>query len=156
MKERTFNTEVKNSLIESGAWAYKIPDAPIFPGQLTRFTGDKPCDIVGGYRGHFFGIESKQVKKYEAFGLRFFRPCQIENLDKMVAGENAAFAFLNIRQKKPYINRLLIFDWADETWKRETIKKRDLEILSLEEGIVGKNGLFDLGSFLEDLACGTI
>jgi len=148
-----------NSLREGSAWAYKIPDSPIFAGMKTRFTGAKPCDIVGGYAGYFFGIESKQIKKYQAFGIGALRPSQVGELSKITDAGNRAFVFLNVRIKKPYVNRLLIFDWEDDTWKgtpqRASLKKFDIEEIAMQEGIVGKNGLYDLGPFLEDLECAT-
>jgi len=157
MKEAHVNTEWKNSLKAYGAWAYKIADMPHFTGMKTRFDVEKPCDIVGGYKGIFFGIEGKMIKKYESFGLKNMRPSQIKNLNEMVTKGNRAFVFLNIRilpdQTRGIrrMNRLLIFDWAkwSSIWERSgTLKKKHLESA---KGIDGKNGLFDLRGFLSGL-----
>ena len=75
MKESTFNNEILNSLRQGGAWAYKIPDSPTsWTMAATRFTPEKPCDIVGMYQKIGFIVEGKQIKKFEAFGMNKMRP----------------------------------------------------------------------------------
>lgn len=113
MKEAKFTTETVRSVRHHGGWAYKIPDAPITKEilKITRFTAAKPCDIVCCIDGRMIAIETKQFKKWEALGLRHFEPEQIEGMNRIVANGGRAFVFLNIRIKKPYTNRLLVFEW---------------------------------------------
>lgn len=114
MKEAQFTTETVRSIRHHGGWAYKIPDAPITKEilKITRFTNAKPCDIVASYQGGFVAVETKQFKKWKALSKNDFRPEQIDGMTKIVASGGRAFVFLNIRIAKPYVNRLLIFDWA--------------------------------------------
>jgi penicillin-binding protein-related factor A (putative recombinase) len=163
MREAQFNTELVNSLKYWGAWAHKIPDLPASMAAGLRFTPDKPCDVVGGY-GKFFAIESKQIKKFEAFGMRFLRDSQIKELNSIIERGNRAFIFLNIRIKavKGKVkreNRLVIFDWKEFRELKETIKKADVEKLPyITYQTVKKNEfdkdteiIYNLKPFLESL-----
>jgi penicillin-binding protein-related factor A (putative recombinase) len=156
MKESQFNTEVLRSLQENGAWAYKIADQPTsWTAHATRFTPDKPCDIVAIYRGTGFIVEGKQIKKFEAFGANKIRPSQIKNMDEVVDKGGRAFVFLNIRIKavkgvSSHENRLVILDWSKlrDTFQTGSIKAKELKELSYIEGFKDR---FDLKSFLQDL-----
>lgn len=151
MNERIFTTEVMQSLRDQGAWAYKIPDAPITKEilKITRFTAPKPCDIVASLNGKFIAIECKLSKKAEAFNVNMLRRSQVEHLTNIVKSGGRAFIFLNIRvapDKSKNIhrmNRLVILDWAN--WgsriQKSSIKKD--ELLSLDY-IEGRKGSFDL------------
>jgi Holliday junction resolvase len=97
VRESTFNTEVVNSLKAEGFFAYKIPDTPASIVRGLRYSPEKPCDIVASIGGKFVAIESKQIKKIQAFGLRDFRESQIDSLNKIVRDGGKAYAFLNIR-----------------------------------------------------------
>jgi len=134
LKESKFNAELINSLDHWGAYAFKIPDLPASMTMGLRFVAEKPCDIFGGYHGKFFAIESKQIKKFEAFGLRHIRDSQIKHLTSMVKTGNRAFIFLNIRiaavkGKTKRENRLVIFDWADLSRKTESYKQKEVMAL---------------------------
>lgn len=148
MREAKFNTEIVNSLKEQGAWAEKIPDVP--RGMGLRFLPEKPCDIIGGFKGTFFMIESKQMKKFEAFGARHFRDNQLDALDRAVQTLNPAYAFLNVRIASPRTNRLIILDWI--TWghrlRQNSIKAEEIKKLPF---IQGHKERFDLTKFLEHL-----
>ena len=109
MKEAIVNTEIVNSLKAGGAWAYKIPDALTIGGG-NRFTAEKPCDIVGFYKGKGFAIESKQIKKYAPIGFKMLRPSQVRNFEEMISKGNRAFVFVNVRVPRDP-NRLLIFTY---------------------------------------------
>lgn len=151
MKENQFNTEIKNSLEEQGAWAYKIPDSPTsWTAHRTRFTPEKPCDIVGCYKSVGFLIEGKQSKKFEAFNINEVRASQQKNMDMAVDKGNRAFIFLNVRIAKPYENRLIIMDWAEvrDSLRNESIKAKQIKELPYT---TGKKGRFDLSEFLEGL-----
>ena len=156
MKENQFNTEVKNSLKKHGAWAYKIADQPTsWTASKTRFTPEKPCDIVAIHEGVGMLIEGKQFKKFEAFGLRHLRPSQVKNMDEAVDKNNRAFVFLNIRIKaiagrQRRDNRLIIFDW--KIW-RERIKEASIKHKEVRElpYIKGSRGGYDLTEFIKDL-----
>lgn len=156
MKESLFNTEILRSLQDEGAWAYKIADQPTsWTAHATRFTPDKPCDIVAMFLGHGFIIEGKQIKKFEAFGLDKIRPSQIKNMDEAVDKGNRAFVFLNIRIKAvkgetQHENRLITFDWAElrERFKSGSIKAKELKELPYIEGSKSR---FNLKTFLLDL-----
>lgn len=161
MRESTFNSELLHSLKEQGAWAYKIPDHPTsWTSHATRFTPDKPCDIVGMYKGVGFIIEGKQIKKFEAFGINSLRPSQIMNLDEAVNKGNRAFVFLNIRIKAEkgkvkHENRCLMFDWKiwRDRFKESSIKGKELPDIPYVEGKGSKDSgiRYNLAGFLGDI-----
>jgi hypothetical protein len=93
MKEVDFCTKVKNSLIALGAWAYKIPDSPIFKGNAQSFTPAKPCDLVAGINGRLVLIECKVIKRLSQFKLSLFRPSQIETFEN-IKRNGLAYAFV--------------------------------------------------------------
>jgi len=154
MRESVFNTEIVNSLRACGAWAYKISDSPAsWTMKQTRFTPDKPCDIIGCYNGKFFAIEGKQIKKVKAFGQSTMRLSQIESLTEILDKGGRSFVFLNVRIKgvKGEVkqeNRLIIFDWSVLGAAEGSIKKKDIDALPF---IIGKSKLFDLREFLDEL-----
>jgi penicillin-binding protein-related factor A (putative recombinase) len=157
VKESKFNSELINSLDHWGAYAYKIPDLPASMTMGLRFVAEKPCDIIGGYHGKFFGIESKQIKNFEAFGLRHLRESQIRHLTDMVKRGNRAFVFLNIRiaavkGKTKRENRLVIFDWADFSKMTESLKQKDVMALSyLSYQSVKKKPTDECGEIIYDI-----
>lgn len=121
MREATFTTELKKSLIAFGAWAYKIPDSPFGRGSSgARFNQDRPFDLVVGYQGSLIAIECKLMKQPGSFGLRDVRDSQRENLDKVLLAGCPAYVFLNVRMapglysKEPYRrqDKILAFKWA--------------------------------------------
>jgi penicillin-binding protein-related factor A (putative recombinase) len=130
MKESQFASEILPCLKNNGAWVYKISDQPTsWTASRTRFTPEKPCDIVGMYKRKGFAIENKQIKKFEAFGLNKMRPSQIKNLDEIVEKDaGGAYVFLNIRIRSPQENRLIIFDWRElaPRLRVSSIKKQEL------------------------------
>jgi len=154
VKEGQFLTEVKHSFNDVGCYAYKIPDMP--SGFVTgfRFNPDKPYDMVVGLKGDFAAIEGKLLKKFEAFGMRHIRDCQIKGLDEVVSTGNRAYIFLNIRvsgDKEKRIkraNRLLVWEWENfkERCKDGTIKKKELEAWP---HIVGSKKRFDVLGAIE-------
>lgn len=134
MREATFNTELVRSLKFWGAWAYKIPDIPTSRLVGMRYTPDKPCDVIGAYSNYFFAIESKQMKKFEAFGMRFIRESQAKELNLMTSKGNQAFIFLNIRIKAikggaKRENRLIIFKWTDFRDRTKSYTAKELKTL---------------------------
>jgi penicillin-binding protein-related factor A (putative recombinase) len=146
MRESAFNTEVVNSLRDAKAWAYKIADMPHFAGAKFRFDKPKPCDVVACFDGRFIGIESKQLKGFEAFGLRHLRPHQVEALDAMTEAGGDTWVFLNIRAKR--LNKLIAFWWPmwRLRWEAEgSTKKAELEELP---GIDGHKGRFEVRGIL--------
>ena len=123
-----------------------------------RYTPEKPCDVIGAYRGRFFAIESKQLKKFEAFGMRHMRPAQIRHLDEIVKTGSKAFVFLNIRVpaikgKQKRENRLIIFHWqmfrglGETTMKKQAVM--DMPYLAYQS--VDKKTIYDLKHFLAAL-----
>jgi hypothetical protein len=148
MKEAIFNTEIVRSVNGMDGWAYKIPDMPHFAGSLFRFDKEKPFDIVAClFGGEFIAIEGKQMKKYQAFGHRHMRDCQIKALDVIGRLGGAAYVFLNIRQKTPYINRLIVFEWPDPILGTPTKSYKKKELLAMPY-VTGKKGLFNLNDIL--------
>jgi hypothetical protein len=134
--------------------------------QQTRYTPEKPCDIVAMFGSVGCLIECKQVKTVEAFGMRHMRPSQIKNLDEVVNKGGLGFVFLNVRVKgakgvSKHMNKLIIFDWYFFRQQEESIKAKQLvEILSRDGwfdgdklgqlGVtVGFKDLFDLSSFAD-------
>lgn len=150
MKEAKFTTEIVRSIRYHGGWAYKIPDAPITKEilKITRFTNAKPCDIVVSYESKFIGVETKQFKEWKALSIRDFRPEQITGMDNIIkSGKGRAFVFLNIRIRKPYENRLLIFDWA--TWgpiiKKKSVFAKELKVRPHYDSFIhNEKRIFDL------------
>jgi len=151
MKEATSSTEIVNSILDAGWFAHKLTDTPRVPGML-RFIPPKPCDILSCIHGMMVGIETKQIKKWQGFALRFLRENQIEALTKINKAGGHAFIFLNVRippdkeanQKRE--NRLIIIDWS--TWDRlpiNIIKIKDVQY------VTGKNGRFDLTAFFNHI-----
>lgn len=156
MKEAKFTTEIVRSLRHHGGWAYKIPDAPITKEilKITRFTAAKPCDIVSCFDSLFVGIETKQLKKWEALGIRHFEKEQIEGMTNIIANGGRAFAFINIRINKkgqPYENRLIVLDWAiwGERLKAKSIFAKELKERDYYKSfIVDEKRIFDLTEWL--------
>jgi hypothetical protein len=147
-RERVSLTELKHSFEDQGAFFLKIADLPHFPGAKFRFDMEKPFDAFVCHRGTSIAIEAKTLKTYAAFGSQI-RSSQIKGLDSFVAAGGCGFIFLNIRSKKPRINRLLIFDWSE--WGRDfsngwTMKKKELEC---QPFITGSKGRFDLAAWLK-------
>jgi len=135
------------SLRHRGAWAYKIPDAPITREllKITRFTAPKPCDIVVNKGGSFYAIECKQIKKFRAFGGKDIRPAQVEHLTHIVQTGGVAYIFLNVRITNPRVNRLYVFDWKEwgDVLSTGTIKKKELEqMLFVEPELDSRKKIF--------------
>lgn len=146
--ERGFTTELGHSFREAGAFFYKIADLPHFTGMKTRFDIAKPFDAIAIFNGKAVAIEAKSLRKYQAFGIRHLRDCQVKALDEVVdEGGGIAIVCVNIRQKTPHINRLIIFDW--QTWrvrlKAGSIKKKEMLRLPY---ITGWKGRFILTTWL--------
>lgn len=157
MRESKFNAELINSLDHWGAYAYKIVDLPASRTMGLRYVPEKPCDIFGGYHGKFFAIESKQAKKFEAFGIRHLRDAQIKHLTDMVKRGNRAFVFLNIRiaavkGKVKRENRLVIFDWADLSQKVDSYKQKEVMGMPyVSYQLVKKRPTDDAGEIIYDI-----
>lgn len=153
MREATFNTEIMNSLKELDMWAYKIPDFPMsWVMRKTRFTPEKPCDIVTMYRGRIILLELKQMKKWQAFGGQI-RDSQKKHMDMVVRKGGRAYVFLNVRIKadkeknQEYVNRLLFFDWKEWSpiFERGNLFAKELRTMP---GLVGKNKLWPLAAWV--------
>lgn len=108
MKESNFNTEVVRSLRYYGWLAHKLSDV-----RGTRFTGEKPCDILAcSPSGCFVAIESKQMKKYERLKVGALRPNQIATLDKAIENNGRAFLLVNVRIPRVH-NVCVALDWNE-------------------------------------------
>ncbi len=142
MKEAVFNTEISKSLVELGyPFVYKIPDMPRFAD--SRFQGNKPCDIlVQSKEGKMIAIESKQIKKWQTFGMRFLRDHQIETLEA-VSKSGHGFVFLNVRMNTPRENRCLIFPWK----KFKAKEKYNIQELKTYPFYKGSKNRFELDGF---------
>lgn len=158
MRESNFNTEIVRSLKALKIWSYKIADSPTsWTMKATRFTPDKPCDIIACVDGRFVAIESKQIKKFEAFGMRHLRDVQIANLDHVERCGGRSFVFLNIRikavkGKTKHENRLIIFPWDEfkALCMEGSIGKGALETMDFLQGkTVDQKVLFDLREWAE-------
>ena len=94
VNEMNCNTVTVNSFRKLKWKAHKLSDQ-----RGTRFTGEKPCDILLCSPEGFHGaVESKLIKKWEKVSLKDFRTNQIEHLD-YVSKTNfgKAWAFIHIR-----------------------------------------------------------
>lgn len=143
MRESVFCTEVVRSIRAQAGWAYKVPDMPQSMLRGSRFNLPKAVDILACYEGRLYAIECKQIKKYEAFGLKNVRPSQAETLDSVGRAGGQAFVFLNVRIAHA-VNRLYIFKWQHLKDLGSSIKKNELELLP---SIGGRIGYFPLGEF---------
>ncbi len=135
-RERGFLTELRHSFEENGAFFFKIADMPHFAGSRHRFDLEKPFDAFLCYKGKPIAIEAKTLTSYSAFGSQI-RGSQIKGLDAFVKAGGRGFIFLNIRTKKPYMNRLIIFDWEEygERFKSGwTMKKKELLCQQFRQG----------------------
>lgn len=137
MKEATFNSEVVKSFKQGGCFAYKIGD-PMF-NSAARFADPRPFDIFFFAEGRAGAIESKQIKKWQPFGIAELAKHQREALDLVEGLGHFALVFLNVRipQKE---NRLI-------AWNYKTLKnmgRYKTEQLKELPYIQGKYGLFDL------------
>ena len=153
MRESVFITEVKRSIFAYGGWAYKLSDMPQSMIRGARFNPEKPFDLACCINGKFVGVECKQLKKYEAFGLRHIRETQIRGLDGILDGLGRAFVFVNIRQQADKkkgtsrLNRLIIFDWDvwRNRWKIGTSKKEEMLKMPF---ITGAKGYFPIDKWV--------
>ncbi len=153
MNESGFNSEIISTFKSDGFWAHKIPDLP-------RKTVKKPFDIFASVGGTCVAIESKFLKKFEAFSKRNFSPHQLSELSAISKkGEARSFCFLNIRSnswdKAGKLNRLIIFDWW--RWEAFFLSGQVLKATHLKEleWVSGKKGLFQLSEFYSDIRIGT-
>lgn len=164
MREATFNSEVVNSIKHWGGWAHKIADLPASLTFGLRYVPEKPCDILACYHNRFFAVEGKQLKKFEAFGLRHMEHAQIKELTDIVKRGNKAFVFLNIRikavkGKTKHENRLIILPWEKIRDLKETIKQKEIMALpyvsyqNVKKDPRDKDGqiIYDLKAFLESI-----
>lgn len=152
MKETIFNSEIMASLKAAGLWAYKVADSPTsWTMSRTRFTPEKPCDILAcGSGGRFIAIEGKQMKTFKAFGLYALRPSQISNLDRIIERGGRAYVFLNVRIRArkgevDHENRLIVFDWAKWGLLLPILPLTGREVRQLPF-VSGRKGIFDLRS----------
>ena len=160
MKESDFNAEVVRSLKAHNGWAYKLGDIPASITAGLNFVPEKPCDILGGYKGKFVAIEGKQFKKFQAFNINHLRPSQIKAMKEMTAAGLRGFIFLNIRIKaikgeQSHENRVIIFDWKEwgQRIEENSIKQKELMALPFISGktVKDKGIIYDLETFLEGL-----
>jgi len=147
--EQTFLTELKKSFIHYGAFFHKIADSLHHPAMKSRFDLPKPFDAIAAFAGTPIAIEAKVLRKYEAFGVRHLRPCQVEGLD-WFAENGSSYVFLNIRHAGnkaegiKRINRLYMFEWGDFK-RREVIKKNEFDqFLYIDK----KDGIFPIVDWL--------
>jgi len=114
INEAVGNTEAVRSLHHIGWGAYKIPDT-----MGSRFTSDKPCDIIAcSPKGRYVAIEGKMIKKWCSFNAKVLRPNQIFELDRATLKcKGRAFVFLYVRiqadkeKGTQRVHKLCVFDW---------------------------------------------
>lgn len=146
-KEKNFVSDIMHSLNQMpGLTAYKIPDAPVFEGQKTRFSPTKPFDIVADYCGKFIAIECKMFKEYKAVSLGLFRRqkegviknCQLTNLLR----HECCYVFINIFVPRE-MNKLIILNRSDikHIIDGHTIRKKELEEF---EYVESKKGIYEV------------
>ena len=99
MRESTFVTELRNGLDALGlaSWSYKIPDAPYSQIATMRFIPEKPADLVCMLRGEGILIECKQIKKWQAFGVKELTKSQMRNLYLFSRAGGTSLVALNVR-----------------------------------------------------------
>lgn len=154
MKEAIFCTELKNSFNESGCFAYKVPDNPIFKDKPTRFHQKKPFDMNVNIGGLYVAIECKMSKKIEGLSTRKVEEHQVAALDRVLETGGLSYVFWNIRVKADktrgidYVNSCVILPWR-EFKEIGLIPVKDVREKYIPEGIQGKNGRFDVSSFIE-------
>lgn len=155
MRESIFTSEIMKSLREANVWCYKIPDNPTsWTMARTRYTPEKPCDIVASFNGRAILLELKQIRKWQAFGKTQIRGSQFLSLTEASKAGAKCFVLLNIRIKpegeNKRENRLVVFDWNEwgSFFLENTIKAKDL---IKHEYVSGRKGRFDLSSLLDKI-----
>ena len=141
MRESVFTLELKKSLERIGYWTYKIADMPT--SRLTdrlSFTPEKPCDlIVAAPKAKGYYIETKQIRKWEAFGYRSLRPSQKRNGELLSLLGHKYLIALNVRVPGE-TSKLLFMDYQALKFV-ETIPAVDLKKIPM---IPGRGGIFKL------------
>lgn len=79
MKEKNFLTEYCRGLGMRNCWYYKIPDTPKFDGNMSRFTLQKPFDLIVLEKGLFIAVETKMCKSM-SLGYDSIQEHQVRNL----------------------------------------------------------------------------
>jgi penicillin-binding protein-related factor A (putative recombinase) len=146
---------VVKSLKLAGMWAYKIADSPAsWTASITRFTPDKPADIIACSKsGRFMLIESKQMKKWAGFYVGSMRDYQIKSLDSVTKISGRAYLFINVRIKKSekneYSNWCVIINWKKygSLIKEKGISIKEMKEMKYGVWIKGKKGQFDLSGW---------
>lgn len=142
MKEKQFNNELVASIRAHGGWAFKPSDARMGGWNLERptFTPPKPCDLLVCWRGKFIAIESKQIKKWQAFGPNVLSPNQIKNLDAIEKAGGQAVVALNVRIPREE-DRLLFFRYEGFSRLEKSIHRDKLKELTY---VTKKKGIYDV------------
>jgi len=154
MKEAVFCTELKNSFNQVGCFAYKVPDNPVFKDMPTRFHPKKPFDMVVNISGLYVAIECKMSKKVEGLSTRKVEDHQVTALDRVIETGGFSYVFWNIRVKlnkekgMEYTNKCVVLPWK-EFKEIGLIPVKDVREKYIPEGLLGKNSLFDISSFIE-------
>lgn len=133
INERICNTEAVRSFHHYGWGAYKIPDV-----LGSKFTGDKPCDIIAeSPKGRYVAVEGKLIKKWCKLSPSILRPNQIFELNR--AKRSFLFLYIRIKANKEKgtkrVHKLCVIDWKEDgKW----ILKNGVVKYLLEEQEIGR------------------
>ena len=139
--ESELNTIIKNTIIQGGGWAYKIPD----PQQEYSISSVKrPFDGFGIFKGKPIYWESKFSKCLASFNLQRIEDHQINNLlsIKKLCKDSFVCIIWGVRIKKGE-NLVYVFDdiehIAERRRERKNFTKKELLTLSsykIKKGII--------------------
>jgi len=146
MLEKDFNTLFKNTLINLGFYAYKIPDT----GNGFRISA--PCDGVFYGPNGIAGIwEGKRAKEIKGFNPKVLETQQVTSLKQLKKLNYMALVPFYVFLPRHSFMLLLDYDLVDFLFENcLTLKKSD--IISLEKKYVAikkGNTLFDINSITE-------
>lgn len=135
MNEQMFTSNIIRSLNNvEGVKAIKIPDAPIFEGQKTRFGIKKPYDMTVDMYGRYVAIENKYMTGYKKFNknqlIRVGTKGSVNNQIENLLEHKYCFVFLNVYVHRMF-NRLYIFDKKIIKYIRDVGSLDKREIASL-------------------------
>ena len=130
--EAQLNTIIKNSIINSGGWAYKIND----PQKSSVYTSNpNPFDGFGIYQGNSLYWEAKYMSLLHSFSLNSIQDHQIKNLVEIntLNPNSLCWIILGVHIARGN-NRVYVFKDVHEIARRRAnklnIKKKELESLS--------------------------
>ena len=168
--EQHFLSEIKKAFKARGYHFFKIPDAP--PGLDTRFSVQKPYDVIAFAQGHGICLEGKSFDGLQAVPMRALRVNQVKGLDEAHKNGACAFVLAHFRVSRG-LERAYPIPWPQMRLKAnfDDLKMRELYKLgqrdpNLQKSLTGcvskkdletmffiekKNGLWEIDTWIDEL-----